>query len=90
MNFIKAFLQGIALLPSLIQGIEGLFGAKTGAQKQQAAISIVSSAINVADAVSSKQIADANAFTAGLEQIVNGVVACLNASIWAASTTATS
>lgn len=85
MAFYRKYLRGIALLPSLIQGIEHLFGADTGAQKQQAAISIVSSAINMADAVSSKQIVDANAFTAGLGQIIDGVVACLNASIWASS-----
>jgi hypothetical protein len=85
MTFIKLFLRGIALLPSLIQGIESLFGAKTGAQKKEAAISIVGSAINMADAVSSKQIADAGSFSAGLEQIIDGVVACLNASIWAKS-----
>jgi len=82
MNFIKLFLRGIALLPSLIQGVETLFGAKTGAQKKAAALSIVSSAINVADMVSQKQIANSSSFTAGLGQIIDGVVACLNASIW--------
>jgi hypothetical protein len=37
----------------------------------------------MADAVSTKQIADADKFTAGLNLIVDGVVACLNASLWA-------
>ena len=37
----------------------------------------------MADAVSAKQIADSTKFTAGLNLIVDGVVACLNASIWA-------
>ena len=83
MIFLKLFLRGIALLPSLIQGIEGLFGAKTGTQKKEAALQIVASAINVADAVSSKQIADSGKFTEGLGKIVDGVVECLNASIWA-------
>ena len=83
MNFLKLFLRGIALLPSLIQGIEGLFGAKTGAQKKEAALQIVASAINVTDAVTSKQIADSGKFTDGLGKIVDGVVECLNASIWA-------
>ncbi len=83
MNFLKLFLRGIALLPSLIQGVEGLCGAKTGAQKKDAALSIVTSAINVVDAVANKQIADSGKFTEGLGQIVDGVVACLNASIWA-------
>ena len=83
MNFLKLFLRGIALLPSLITGIETLFGAKTGVQKREAAISIVGAAINVADAVTSKTIADSTKFTAGLGLVVDGVVACLNASLWA-------
>lgn len=82
MNFLKLFLRGIALLPSLIQGVEALFGAKTGATKKDAALTIVSSAINLTDMISQKQIIDANAFNAGLSAVVDGVVACLNASIW--------
>ena len=83
MDFLKLFLRGIALLPSLIQGVEALYGAKTGAQKKDAAIAIVGSSINMADAVSTKQIADSGKFTEGLNLIVDGVVECLNASIWA-------
>jgi len=78
-------LRGIALLPSLVQGIESLYGAKSGEQKKDAAISIVGSAINISDAVSNKQIADSGKFTGGLSMIVDGVVECLNASIWAKS-----
>ena len=83
MDFPKLFLRGISLLPSLVQGVEALYGAKSGAQKKDAAIAIVGSSINMADAVSSKQIADSTRFTAGLSQIVDGVVECLNASLWA-------
>jgi hypothetical protein len=83
MEFLKLFLRSISLLPSLIQGVEALYGAKSGAQKKEAALAVVSSSINVADAVSSKQIADASKFTGGLNLIVDGVVECLNASIWA-------
>ncbi len=82
MNFLKLLLRGVALLPSVIQGIEALFGAKTGAQKKDAAMSIVQAAINVTDAVEQKTIVDATAFTQGLSAVVDGVVACLNASIW--------
>ena len=82
MDFLKLFLRGIALLPSLIQGVEALFGAQTGEQKKDAALTIVTSAINVTDAVTQKQIVDAPGFTSGLSTIVDGVVACLNASIW--------
>jgi hypothetical protein len=85
MEFLKLFLRSISLIPSLVQSVELLYGAKTGAQKKDAALSIVTSSINVADAVSSKQIADAPKFTAGLNLIVDGVVECLNASLWAKS-----
>ena len=83
MDFLKLFLRGIALVPSLVQGVEALYGAQTGAQKKDAALAIVGSSINMADAVSTKQIADSAKFTAGLNLIVDGVVECLNASIWA-------
>ena len=83
MEFLKVFLRAISLLPSLVQGVEALYGANSGIQKKDAAIAIVSSSIHMADAVSTKQIADADKFTAGLNLIVDGVVACLNASVWA-------
>ncbi len=82
MEFLKLFLKAVALLPTLVQGIETLYGAKSGAQKREAAINIVGAALNVADAVATKQIVDAAQFTAALGVIVDGVVACLNASIW--------
>ena len=82
MKFLMLFLRGIALLPGLVQGVEGLYGARTGPQKRDAAIEIVGSAINVVDAVGDKTIVDPAAFTAALGVIVDGVVACLNASIW--------
>jgi hypothetical protein len=83
MEFMTVFLRGITLLPGVIQGTEGLLGAKTGEQKKAAALEVVGAAINIADAVSTRKIADAEGFTAGLGQIVDGVVACLNASLWA-------
>ena len=88
MDFLKLFLRGISLLPTLIQSVESLYGAHSGEQKKDAAIAIVSSSINMADAVSARQIADAPRFTAGLSLIVDGVVECLNASLWAKPTDA--
>lgn len=82
MDFLKVFLRAIALLPSAIQGIETLYGARTGEQKRAAAITIVGAAIGVVDAVSAKTIVDPAQFTAALGVIVDGIVACLNASIW--------
>jgi predicted phage tail protein len=83
MDFLKLFLRSLSLLPSLIQSVEALYGAKSGAQKKDAALAIVGSSLNMADAVTAKQIADAPKFTAGLSLIVDGVVECLNASLWA-------
>ena len=83
MDFLKLFLRGVALLPTLIQGIETLFGEKAGLRKREAALSIASAAIRVGDAMQSKAITDADGFIGGLGQIVDGMVACLNASIWA-------
>jgi hypothetical protein len=83
MDFLKLFLRAIVLIPGVIQGTEAMFGAKTGEQKKKAAVEIVGSAINIADAVTMKQIADSSRFTEGLSAIIDGVVTCLNASIWA-------
>ena len=54
MDFVTVFLRGMTLLPGVIQGTEGLFGAKTGEQKKTAALEIVGAAINIADAVSTR------------------------------------
>ena len=83
MDFLKMFLRGVVMLPGVIQGTEALFGASTGEQKRTAAVEIVGAAIKITDAVTKRQIADASKFTEGLNTIIDGVVMCLNASIWA-------
>lgn len=83
MDFLKLFLRGVAMLPGVIQGTEALFGASTGERKRTATVEIIGAAINITDAVTKKQIADADKFTAGLNAIIDGVVMCLNASLWA-------
>ena len=82
MNFLSVFLRGISVLPSVIQGVESLYGAKTGEQKKAAALDVVSSAVKMTDAVTNKTIVNADSFTAGLSTVIDGVVTCLNASIW--------
>ena len=82
MNFLNVFLKGVAVLPGLIQGIESIYGAKSGEQKRSAALDVVSSAVKMTDAVANKTIVNADGFTAGLGTVIDGVVACLNASIW--------
>jgi len=83
MNFLKVFLRTIALLPGVVQGTEALFGSESGEQKKAAAVEIVGATINVADAVTMKHIADSAKFTEGLSMTIDGVVMCLNASLWA-------
>jgi hypothetical protein len=83
MDFLTLFLRTLTSLPSLIQSVESLHAASTGAQKKDAALALVSSSLSLADAASAKQIADAPKFTAGLSLIVDGVVECFNASLWA-------
>jgi hypothetical protein len=38
--------------------------------------------MGVSGAVESKQIGDAEKFTEGLGKVIDGVVECLNASVW--------
>lgn len=83
MNFLAKLLQGISFVPAVVHGIEGLFGAKSGADKKNAALSFVQSAIAMSDAVANKQILDPGKFSDGLGKVIDGVVCCLNASIWA-------
>lgn len=83
MDFLKLFLRSLAMLPAVVQGIEALYGSRTGEQKREAAIQIVGAAVGVVDACGNSQIVDEAKFTAALGVIVDGVVACLNASVWA-------
>jgi hypothetical protein len=85
MDFLEVFLKAIAKVPEVIQGTEALFGLKTGEQKKAVAMEMVGAAIGVANAVSAKHIADPEGFSAGLGQVIDGVVMCLKASVWAKS-----
>jgi hypothetical protein len=62
--------------------LEGLFGNRSGAQKKDAAMSFVSAALQVSDAVTSRHIIDEEKFKLGLSNVIDGVVLCLNASTW--------
>ena len=62
---------------------ESVFGNKSGAEKKEAALNFVTSALSIAQAVTNKEIADAGRFRGGLGQIIDGTVQCLNASAWA-------
>jgi hypothetical protein len=83
MNFLSKLLQGIAFVPAVVHGIEGLFGGRSGNDKKQAVLSFVSAAVSLTDAVANKDVVDPGKFQAGLSKIIDGAVDCLNASVWA-------
>ncbi|MBZ5628286.1 MAG: hypothetical protein LAO06_05400 [Acidobacteriia bacterium] len=83
MNFLATLLRGIAFVPSVVQGVEAVFGSKSGADKKEAALNFVASALSITQAVTAKEIADPETFRNGLGQIIDGTVQCLNASAWA-------
>ncbi len=58
--------------------------AKNGATKKAAALSFVNSAVSATDGVAGKNVVDPQKFQDGLSKVIDGVVACLNASVWAA------
>lgn len=83
MNFLAKLLRGIAFVPAIVQGIESLFGGRTGAEKKESALSFVTAAISMAEAVTAREIIDEGKFRDGLSKIIDGTVQCLNASAWA-------
>lgn len=83
MDFLSKLLQGISFVPSVVNGIEGLFGSRSGAEKKNAAMSFVSAALQLTDAVTSRHIVDPEKFKQGLSAVIDGTVLCLNASTWA-------
>jgi|GEM_PF-2551671 hypothetical protein len=69
--------------PAMTRVVEGLFGHKSGTEKKNAALSFVQTAITATDAVAGQNIVDAGKFQEGLGKVIDGVVQCLNASVWA-------
>jgi NhaP-type Na+/H+ or K+/H+ antiporter len=83
MNFIAKLLRGFAFIPAVVHGVEGLFGARQGNEKREAALSFVGAALSITEAVANRDIMDDAKFREGLAKIIDGVVQCLNASAWA-------
>jgi hypothetical protein len=82
MDFLSQLLRGIAFVPALVNGIEGLFGNKSGSEKKDAAMSFLQNAIAMTDAVASREIIEPEKFRDGISKIIDGTVQCLNASTW--------
>ena len=83
MDFPATLLQTISLVPALVNRIEGLFSHRSGAEKKDAALSFLQTALSMSGAVANRQIVDPEKFKDGLGEIVDGTVECLNASVWA-------
>ena len=82
MDFLSQLLRGIAFVPALVNGIEGLFGGKPGADKKDAAMSFLQNALAMTDAVAAREIINPDKFKDGISKIIDGTVECLNASTW--------
>jgi len=82
MNFVQKLLQGIAFVPTIVNSVEGLFGSHTGEQKKESALSFVSAALQLTEAVANREIVEEIKFKEGLSKIIDGTVECLNASAW--------
>ena len=83
MNFLNQLLRGIAFVPTLVNAIEGMFSTKSGAEKKDAAMTFLESALQTIDAVAAREIVDPAKFRQGIGLVIDGVVQCLNASAWA-------
>jgi hypothetical protein len=83
MDFLSQLLRGIAFVPALVNGIEALFGGKSGSEKKDAAMCFLENALATVDAVAAREIVDPAKFKDGISQVIDGVVKCLNASAWA-------
>ena len=74
MNFLNQLLRGISFIPALVNGIEGLLGGRTGAEKKDAAMGFLENALATVDAVASREIVNPEKFREGISTIIDGTV----------------
>jgi|SRR5271167_4534665 len=65
-----------------LNGLETISGGKSGAEKKDAAMSFLESALATVDAVAAREIIEPEKFRDGISKIIDGTVECLNASTW--------
>lgn len=70
-------------MPAIVNGIEGLFGKRSGEEKKNAALTFLEATLSLSEALSNRQIVDNDRFKNGLGKMIDGAVECLNASVWA-------
>ena len=76
-------LHAIALVPAVVNSIEGLFGRHSGREKKESAIAFVLAAVHLREAAARREVVDEERFKEGLSKMIDAVVECLNASSWA-------
>lgn len=83
MNWLPKLITGLSFLPAIVNGIEGLFGKRSGEEKKNAALTFLESTLSLSEALSNREIVDNDKFKNGLGKMIDGAVECLNASVWA-------
>jgi len=83
MNFLNVLLRALGFVPALVNSIEAMCRNKSGAEKKDAAMSFLESALATVDAVAAREIVNPEGFKDGISKIIDGTVECLNASTWA-------
>ena len=83
MDWLPKLISGLSFLPAIVNGIEGLFGKRSGEEKKNAALSFLEATLSLSEALSDRQIVDDQKFKSGMGKMIDGAVECLNASVWA-------
>ena len=64
-----------------------MFGHKSGIDKKNVVLELAQSTIQAAHAISGKDIVDPEKFQGDLGKVIDGVVQCLNSSVWSKTKT---
>ncbi|HWO33345.1 MAG TPA: hypothetical protein VNO32_31490, partial [Candidatus Acidoferrum sp.] len=76
MDFLAQLLRGIAFVPALVNGIEGLLGTKSRAEKEETVMSFLQNALATVDAVSARETIDPGKLRDGISKIIDDTVEC--------------
>ena len=81
MNFFD-ILRVVQSLPSIISTVETVLSHGTGAMKKEEVRKSVKAGIDASNLMAGKTIVDQKRFTKGLDRVIDGIVAMLNATAW--------
>ena len=76
-------LRALALVPGVVNSIEGLFGRHNGREKKDSAMAFVLAALHLTESAAAGEVVDEERFKEGLSKMIDGTVECLGASQWA-------